>query len=78
YPHKYVNGYEIENIKDISRYIYHMGTKIVGDKLLTNGGRVLTVLGKGETLEEARVKAYENVSKIKCENLFYRKDIGQK
>lgn len=78
YPHEYVNGYEIENVKAISRYIYHMGTKIVGDKLLTNGGRVLTVLGKGETLEEARVKAYENVSKIKCENLFYRKDIGQK
>ena len=48
------------------------------DILKTNGGRVLLVTGEGMTLKEAQERAYNNILKIKCENLIYRKDIGNK
>ena len=75
YPNTYQKGYEIKNIDQVEN-IYHMGTIFKDNKYLTNGGRVLLVFGKGNTLLEARNKAYENVSKIECENLIYRNDIG--
>lgn len=78
YPTSYDKGYDIEGVNDISDFVYHMGTKLEDGKLKTNGGRVLLVLGKGESLEEAQKHAYENVSTIKCENLVYRNDIGHK
>jgi phosphoribosylamine--glycine ligase len=53
-----------------------MGTTEKNGKLLTSGGRVLMVIGKGNNLNEARTKALEAVQKIECENLFYRTDIG--
>ena len=54
-----------------------MGTrKDDSGKYYTDGGRVLLVVGKGKTLKEAQKDAYKNVSKIECENLFYRQDIG--
>ena len=53
-----------------------MGTKEIDGKILTNGGRVLIVCAEGESLEEAREVAYEDIKKINCDNLFYRKDIG--
>ena len=48
------------------------------NKLITNGGRVLLVTGRGKTLEEAHVNVYNNVEKIECDNLIFRKDIGYK
>jgi len=78
YPKHYEKGFTIQGIDDINDYIYHMGTKIKDNKLVTNGGRVLLVLGRGKTLEEARDHAYKNVEKIKCSNLIYRNDIGHK
>ena len=56
--------------------IYHMGTTEKNGKLITSGGRVLMVVGKGKNLNEARIKALEAVKKIECDNLFYRTDIG--
>ena len=44
--------------------------------LYTNGGRVLCIIGNGKTFEEAQNDAYTKVKNIKCENLFYRQDIG--
>lgn len=73
YPDSYEKGYEI---KGINENAFHMGTKKIDDKLLTNGGRVLFVIGKGKTMKDAQKDAYNNVSNISCENLFYRKDIG--
>ena len=55
---------------------FHMGTKFSDGMFYTNGGRVLFVIGKGKTMKEAQADAYQNVSKISCENLFYRHDIG--
>lgn len=57
--------------------IYHMGTIKIDEQIYNNGGRVLMVVGQGNTLEEARIKAYEKVMTIKHSNLFYRKDIGE-
>lgn len=78
YPNSYKKGYEIKGIENTSSVVYHMGTKTMNNKLLTNGGRVLLVTGIGKTLEEAIKEAYLNVQIIQCENLNYRKDIGSK
>jgi phosphoribosylamine--glycine ligase len=86
YPGDYEAGYEIKGADDCTGVlhtphstdvkIYHMGTTEKDGKLLTSGGRVLMVVGKGKDLNEARTKALEAVKKIECENLFYRTDIG--
>ncbi len=75
YPEDYKKGYEI-NIGEVKSNVYHMGTTIKDDKLVTNGGRVLIVVGMAKTLIEARNNALEDIKNIKCENLFFRKDIG--
>ena len=78
YPLGQTLNEEIEMEDEIESLIFHMGTKEVEGKLVTNGGRVLTVLAFGETLEEAKEKAYDDLKKIKCGKLFYRNDIGAK
>ena len=56
--------------------VYHMGTAIRDGETVTSGGRVLMVVSSGKYLSEARDKVYAEISKIRCENLFYRKDIA--
>ena len=53
-----------------------MGTKQVDDNIVINGGRVLLVCASGENLQAAREKVYNEIGKIGCDNLFFRKDIG--
>ncbi len=53
-----------------------MGTRSDGERVLTDGGRVLFVVGRGATLAEAREKALADVERIACDNLFHRTDIG--
>lgn len=81
YPGKYDKGFSIsglpEALEDPSVKVYHMGTRLESDgSLLTAGGRVLMVLASGGTLQTAHDKALAAVTKVRCENLFYRKDIG--
>lgn len=78
YPASSTSNAEIIISNDIKSQIFHMGTKIENGKLLTNGGRVLIVVGEGKNLQEAMKNAYEDVEKIKCEKLFFRRDIGAK
>lgn len=78
YPKDYQNGYSIKGLDSIKGSYFHMGTKLKGNDLITNGGRVLFVYGKGKSLFEAKEKAYSNIEKIECSNLIYRKDIGHK
>lgn len=78
YPASSTVGAEIVISEGIESQIFHMGTKLEDGKLLTNGGRVLIVVGEGNTLQEAKEKAYADIEKIKCDKLFYRKDIGAK
>ena len=79
YPTAYQKGKEI-NFGDLDDGVVlcHAGTKRVDGKLVTDGGRVLGVCAKGESLEEARKKAYQNVEKVSFEDMHYRKDIGIK
>lgn len=58
--------------------VFHAGTKMNGDQLVTNGGRVLGVTASGETLQAAIDAAYLAASKIQFAGMHYRKDIGQK
>ena len=79
YPSAYEKGKEI-TIGDLDDGVVlcHAGTKMSGGKLVTDGGRVLGVCAKGETIEIARQKAYKNVEKISFDKMHYRKDIGIK
>ena len=79
YPEKYEKGKQIEiGALDEGILLAHAGTKRENGVLKTNGGRVLGVCAKGNTVEEAREKAYRNVEKISFEGMHYRRDIGVK
>lgn len=78
YPGSYEKGYLIEGLEDVDGIVYHMGTKLDDGKYYTNGGRVLIVVAKGNTLLEAQQNANREASKIKSSNLFYRTDIGHR
>lgn len=76
YPGSYKKGAEIKGLENVESSIYHMGTAEKDGKILTAGGRVMMVVGKGATLAEARDKALRDIEKIKCSELFHRSDIG--
>ena len=76
YPGSYEKGHEIKGLDRVEGTVYHMGTKADGERILTNGGRVLFVVGRGATLAEARVAALRDAARIECDNLFHRTDIG--
>ena len=78
YPASSTPNAEIEIEDGMESILFHMGTKEENGKLYTNGGRVLIVVAEGDTLAEAKEKAYNDIEKIKCEKLFFRHDIGAK
>lgn len=78
YPVSYAKGKEITIGEIHDADIVHAGTALKDGKLVTNGGRVLNVVAKGRTIEEARRKAYAAVKNIGWENMHFRKDIGIK
>jgi phosphoribosylamine--glycine ligase len=79
YPATYKMGYIIRGLDDIDPgvHVFHAGTKQDARGLITNGGRVLTVVATGETLAEARTKAYANVERISFTDAFYRREIAK-
>ncbi|MDE5808326.1 MAG: phosphoribosylamine--glycine ligase [Muribaculaceae bacterium] len=77
YPGSYAKGAEIKGLDDVETSVYHMGTTAKDGKLLTAGGRVLMVTGKGATLEEAHAESMKSLAKIECASLFHRSDIGK-
>ena len=80
YPGNYKTGLPISGLLDVDSdvMVFHAGTKIGATpwEVLTNGGRVLTVVAMGKTIAEAREKAYNNVSRIHFDGCHYRKDIA--
>ena len=66
----------IENDEDIK--LFHAGTKLVNDKVMTSGGRVFCATALGDDLKSAQVKAYELVDKVSFDGAFHRRDIGFK
>ncbi len=78
YPADYEKGHVIKGLENVESKVYHMGTALKDGEVVTAGGRVLFVVGKGTTLEEARAKALSDIEKIECNNLFHRTDIGHR
>ena len=80
YPGSYETDFPITGLDDVDRdiMVFHAGTKIGSEpgQVLTDGGRVLTVVATGSTLAEAREKVYNNISRIHFEGCQYRKDIA--
>ena len=79
YPEAYEKGKEM-TFGDLDKDIIlcHAGTAMKDGKIVTSGGRVLGVVAKGESIEEARKKVYANAEKISFDGMYYRKDIGIK
>ncbi len=76
YPLNYDKGFEIGGLDNVDTDYYITGAKLVEGKQITSGGRVVNVIGLGDSLEESRVKAYQNVKKIRFDFKYYREDIG--
>ncbi len=77
YPGSYEKGRTITNIESYENVeVFHAGTKKSGDEILTNGGRVIAVTGKGSTMEEALESANKAAEGISWEGKNYRRDIG--
>jgi phosphoribosylamine--glycine ligase len=78
YPEKYDVGFEINGIKSAleASTIFHAGTKLVDDKLVTAGGRALVVSALGKDYESARSNAYAMIKRINFRNQHYRTDIA--
>jgi phosphoribosylamine--glycine ligase len=78
YPGDYEKGKAIGGLGNYEpTLVFHAGTKQQQDKVVTEGGRVLAVSGKGSSLEDARAKAYAVADQIQWDGLYFRKDIGQ-
>lgn len=81
YPKSYPKGIEITGLSNGQLdgvTVYHAGTKLQGNELVTSGGRVLGVTALGDTLENALKKSYDAVGKIHFEGAHYRRDIGKR
>lgn len=81
YPKSYPKGIEITGLSNGQLdgvTVYHAGTKLQDNKLVTSGGRVLGVTALGDTLENALKKSYDAVEKIHFDGAHYRRDIGKR
>ncbi|MGX8796103.1 phosphoribosylamine--glycine ligase [Fusibacter sp. JL298sf-3] len=77
YPEHYEKGFVIKGLDAVSdATVFHCGTVLNGDAVVTNGGRVLGVTAQAPTLEMARAKAYEAAEKIQFEGKYNRSDIA--
>lgn len=81
YPVSYEKGFVIEGLDKFDGkedyYCFHAGTKLTDKGIVTNGGRVLGITAKGDTLKEARRKAYEATEWVSFDNKYMRHDIGK-
>lgn len=76
YPNNYEKGFEIRGLEKVDCPYFIAGAKESDGKVVTSGGRVINVVGLGNTMDEARKVAYENIKKIHFDYEFYRNDIG--
>jgi phosphoribosylamine--glycine ligase len=80
YPESYPTGLPIEGLDEAAKLpgvqIFHAGTRRDGNRIVTDGGRVLAVTGVAPTFDEARTRAYDAVAQIHFEGAHYRRDIA--
>jgi len=80
YPDAYQTGFEVQGLNTIPEgvLIFHAGTRLVsGRGLVTSGGRVLTTVGMGADVDEARMRALSGAVRVRFPGAFFRKDIAQ-
>ncbi|MDC0417798.1 phosphoribosylamine--glycine ligase [Candidatus Pelagibacter sp.] len=82
YPKKFKKNLLIKNLKKIqlktNQYIFHAGTKLIKNKILSNGGRVLNFVVKSKNFENSRNQAIQLLNQLNWKNGYFRKDIGFK
>ncbi len=76
YPGNYEKGYEIRGLEKVDCPWFVAGAKQADEQIVTTGGRVINVVGLGDTLQLAREQAYENIKKVHFDYQYYRTDIG--
>ena len=77
YPEAYEKGKEMTGFENISdSIVFHAGTTMKEEKVVTSGGRVMAITSFGNTIEEALQTSYNSIDKIHFEKMNYRKDIG--
>jgi phosphoribosylamine--glycine ligase len=78
YPGKYATGFPIDGLDSVDGdvQVFHAGTRRDGNTVSTGGGRVLTVSACGNSIEEARSRAYENAGRIRFEGSQFRRDVA--
>ena len=77
YPEAYEKGKEISGFENVTdSIVFHAGTKLENNKVITNGGRVMAITSFGNSIEEALEKSYNSIDKISFDKINYRKDIG--
>ncbi|MCI0768827.1 MAG: phosphoribosylamine--glycine ligase [Chloroflexi bacterium] len=78
YPGEYRKGHPISGLSDVDPdvAVFHAGTRRADGRVVTDGGRVLTVTALGDTMEEARARAYDNVRRIQFQDARWRTDIA--
>jgi len=77
YPETYEKGKEITGLENISdSVVFHAGTRLEDEKVVTNGGRVMAITSFGEDFKEALKKSYQNIEKLHFDKMNYRSDIG--
>jgi phosphoribosylamine---glycine ligase len=81
YPGDYAKGIAISGLADADsehQKVFHAGTALNGKEVVTSGGRVLCVVGLGDTVEAAAASAYASVDKIHWQDVYCRRDIGHR
>jgi phosphoribosylamine--glycine ligase len=82
YPRSFEKGFPIKGLAEAAKLpdvkVFHAGTRREGDRIVTDGGRVLAVTALGDTLAAAKHRAYEAVACIQFRAAFYRRDIAYK
>jgi phosphoribosylamine---glycine ligase len=77
YPEEYQKGKTITGLESIDNaVVFHAGTKLKNNTIVSNGGRVLAITAYGNDFKEAIKKSYENIAKLHFDTMYYRKDIG--
>lgn len=77
YPEAYEKGKVIKGLENVKNaLVFHAGTSLKNEEVITNGGRVLAVTSYGSDFKKALKNAYQNIEKISFEKMNYRKDIG--
>jgi len=77
YPEAYQKGKEIKGLENVNdSLIFHAGTTLKDDKIVTNGGRVIAVTSYGKDFKECLATSYKNIKKFDFEGMYYRTDLG--